>query len=108
MLTHKLSVGQVLIVHLTNAMSDDTAVEIHYSPKSDACQDIDFAPIRRAGSVLTLSPMNSPLVLELAGTYRFEALTPDTTANIHVVNVTSLQQHGDIMSQTAYSVSEDL
>lgn len=103
MLTKTLEMNGRLIVHLTNAMSDDTEVEIHYSPKMESCRDYDYAPIRRQGEILTLSPTNTPIVLELAGSYRFEPVTPDIQAKIHVTTVDNTQAHGDIMSQSVYT-----
>lgn len=103
MLTKRLEFNQRLIVHLTNAMADTTEVEIHYSPKMEACHDSDYAPIRRQGEILTLSPANTPLVLELVGTYRFEPVTVDQNAQLHVLAVDSNPLHGDIMSQSVYT-----
>ena len=103
MLTKKLEMNQRMIVHLTNAMSDDTQVQIHYSPKMESCHDSDYAPIRRQGEILTLTPANTPIVLELAGSYRFEPVTVDQNAQLHVLAVDSNPLHGDIMSQSVYT-----
>lgn len=103
MLTKKLEMNQRLIVHLTNTMSDETQVEIHYSPKMESCLDADYAPIRRQGGILTLSPKNTPIVLELAGSYRFEPVTPDSQAQVHTLAVDNTQSHGDIMSHSVYT-----
>lgn len=97
-------VTQKLLVHLTNAMTDDTEYEVHYSPMVDACNDRDYAPIRRGGKVLTLSPKNTPLLLEFVGTYRFENVSSDRTALILSSNVNSANyKHGDIMNTDAYT-----
>lgn len=91
-----------MIVHLTNAMSDDTVVEVHYSPKLTACRDEDFAPIRRGGLGIELSPKNTPIVLELQGTYRFENLSTDTEARI-IPEYIKGSITGDIMSKDVYT-----
>ena len=103
MLTKKLEMNQRMIVHLTNAMSDETQVQIHYSPKMESCHDSDYAPIRRQGEILTLTPANTPIVLELAGSYRFEPVMPDSQAQVHTLAVGNTQSHGDIMSQSVYT-----
>ncbi len=102
--TLRNEIGNKLLVHLTNALTDATQYHIYYSPKVDACSDSEYAPIRRAGAVLTLTPQNTPLLLEFAGSYRFENLTLDKTALIISMPVLSANyKGGDIMNPTAYT-----
>lgn len=108
MLTKKLEKNQCMIVHITNAMSDDTEVEIHYSPKMEACDASAFAPIRRQGEILVLSPANTPIVLELAGMYKFEPTVSDSGAQLQTEYVENTRLHGDIMSQSVYTTDKDV
>ena len=104
MLTKTIEMGRVLVAHISNAISDDTIIEVHYSAEQSACTDVKFAPIRRNGKVLTLSPANTPLVLELAGTYRFEPVTDDETVQVQLAVIENIVHKGDVMSATAYHV----
>lgn len=97
-ITVKVDVAQNCVIHLTNALSDDTQFDVYYSPKQDACHDHDFAQVSRNGTALVLSPKNTPLLLELAGTYRLENLSSDTEALISTMAVTGTNtKRGDVL-----------
>lgn len=73
-ITKSVTRGQKLVVHLTNVVSE-ASYEVYFSPVINATQDSDFAPIVRSDKELFLSTRNTPLMLELAGTYRFIKVT---------------------------------
>lgn len=108
MLTKTIAMNQRLIVHLIDALDDTTQVDILYSPNAMACGVRDFAPIRRQGNILTLSPANTPIVLELSGTYYFDNTSTDTTARVVMEVVDAAQNVGDILGYNVYSSEVNL
>lgn len=75
-LKRRVSPGQYLVVHIVDAAADDVTYAIYYNAaeQTSACRPMTGA-IVRGGRQLLLTVHNTPLVLELPGTYTLEKQT---------------------------------
>lgn len=80
-LKRKVSQGQYLVVHIVDAAADDVSYAVYYNAADPVttCRPITGAIIRN-GKPLILSVQNTPLVLELPGTYTLEKRTQTESA----------------------------
>lgn len=99
----RVSHRQAVIVHLSNAISDDTEFVVEYSPNADVCDVKLFAPVRRNGGTLILSPKSTPLVLEFVGAYRLIKQSADSQALITTQVIEMESPQGDILYSPAYT-----
>lgn len=95
-ITKQVTDTNILIVHISNTIDASTELQVQYSPILNGCNNSHFAPVIRNGKPLVVNSNNTPIVLELQGTYRLIPNTQDKEARVQCESITRTVGLGDM------------